>query len=65
MATLPYDATVIARVKAWRAAGGQTALVTASGEKIAQEVGAHLDLFDDVFGSDGTENLKGEARRVF
>ncbi len=60
--SLPYDTEVIAYIKAWRDAGGRTALVTASDDKIAQDIGAHLQLFDDVHGSDGTENLKGENK---
>lgn len=62
IAFLPYDTEVIAYIKAWRDAGGRTALVTASDDKIAQDIGAHLQLFDDVHGSNGTENLKGENK---
>lgn len=63
--TLPYDASVIAYIEAWRAAGGRTALVTASDDSIAQDIGVHLKLFDDVHGSDGTTNLKGEQKAHF
>lgn len=65
VATLPYDPEVISYVKAWREAGGRTALVTASDDKIAQDIGAQLDLFDEVHGSNGTENLKGERKARF
>ena len=36
MATLPYDARIIARVEAWRATGGRTALVTATDATLAE-----------------------------
>lgn len=63
--TLPYDAGVIAYIEAWREAGGRTALVTACDDTIAQEIGAHLKLFDEVHGSNGTDNLKGERKAHF
>ena len=62
---LPYDDAVIDYIKAWRNSGGRTALVTASDNKIAQEIGMHLKLFDEVHGSDGTENLKGARKARF
>lgn len=65
VALLPYDAEVIAYVTAWREAGGRTALVTASDDGIAQAIGAHLGLFDEVHGSDGAENLKAERKARF
>ncbi len=64
-ASLPYDDGVIGYVEAWRARGGRTALVTASDHAIAEQVGAHLGLFDEVHGSDGRTNLKGEAKARF
>ena len=65
VATLPYDAKVIAYIKAWREPGGRTALVTASDRKIAEEIAAHLGIFDEVHGSDGRVNLKGERKAGF
>lgn len=62
---LPYDDEVIAYIKAWRASGGRTALVTATDDKIAQSIGHHLKLFDDVYGSDGAKNLKGPNKSRF
>lgn len=64
-ATLPYDDKVIDYVKAWRARGGRTALVTASDQSIADGIAAHLDLFDEVHGSDGARNLKGPEKASF
>jgi 4-hydroxybenzoate polyprenyltransferase/phosphoglycolate phosphatase-like HAD superfamily hydrolase len=63
--TLPYDQTVIAYVEAWRLQGGRTALVTASDQKVADQVAEHLRLFDEVHGSDGKLNLKGTAKADF
>jgi len=62
---LPYDDGVIDYVKTWRAEGGRTALVTATDEAIAQQIGAHLGLFDEVYGSDGVHNLKGPNKAKF
>ncbi|NBB81454.1 MAG: UbiA family prenyltransferase [Verrucomicrobia bacterium] len=63
--TLPYDQEVIAYIEAWRDAGGRTALVTATDDKIAKSIGEHLQLFDEVHGSNGTENLKGHHKSRF
>lgn len=63
--TLPYDDAVINYIKTWRDDGGRTALVTASDNKIVQQIGAHLKLFDDVHGSDGMDNLKGARKAEF
>ncbi len=63
--TLPYDEAVVAYVESWRASGGRTALVTATDETIARSIGEHLGLFDEVHGSNGTENLKGPRKAQF
>ncbi|HID67555.1 MAG TPA: UbiA family prenyltransferase [Roseibacterium sp.] len=63
--TLPYDGEVQRRVAAWRAEGGRTALVTASDQSLADGVAAHLDIFDEVHGSDGVRNLKGAEKARF
>ncbi|MCC5968353.1 MAG: UbiA family prenyltransferase [Pararhodobacter sp.] len=64
-ATLPYNPVVLAQIRAWRAAGGRVALVTATDQRLARAVSDHLDLFDEVHGSDGTTNLKGPAKAAF
>jgi 4-hydroxybenzoate polyprenyltransferase/phosphoserine phosphatase len=61
-ALLPYNVDVIAYIKTWKASGGHTALVTASDQVLAEQVALHLGLFDDVHGSDGATNLKGENK---
>lgn len=63
--TLPYDEEVIAYVRARRAEGVRTALVTATDQQFADQIGAHLGLFDEIHGSNGTVNLKGEAKTRF
>ncbi|MEN3976962.1 UbiA family prenyltransferase [Emcibacter sp. SYSU 3D8] len=64
-AALPYNQAVLQLVREWRAAGGRTALVTASDAKYALAISEHLGLFDEVHGSDGTRNLKGGAKATF
>lgn len=64
-ATLPYDPRVIARLEAWRAAGGRTALVTATDTRLARMVADHLGLFDEVHGTEGDTNLKGPVKAQF
>jgi 4-hydroxybenzoate polyprenyltransferase len=64
-ATLPYDPEVIAFVQEWRASGGRTALVTASDRDFADAIAEHLGIFDEVHGSDGKLNLKGERKGQF
>jgi 4-hydroxybenzoate polyprenyltransferase len=63
--TLPYDHEVIAYVKTWRQSGGRTALVTASDSGFAAAIAEHLEIFDEVHGSDGKLNLKGEHKGQF
>ncbi|WP_241524029.1 UbiA family prenyltransferase [Oceaniglobus indicus] len=62
---LPYDPKIIAYVERWRAAGGRTALVTASDGALARRIADHLGIFDEAHGSDGTRNLKGREKAAF
>jgi 4-hydroxybenzoate polyprenyltransferase/phosphoserine phosphatase len=62
---LPYNSVVIAYLERWRATGRRTALITASDQNLADAVAAHLGLFDEVHGSDGHRDLKGEAKARF
>ena len=64
-ATLPYDLKVIEFVQEWRKSGGRTALVTGSDQNFADAIGEHLGIFDEVHGSDGKINLKGERKGQF
>lgn len=64
-ALLPYEEAVIEELRAWRAQGGRTVLVTASDQSIADRIAAHLGLFDEAHGSDGRRNLKGSEKAAF
>ncbi|HEY0214513.1 MAG TPA: UbiA family prenyltransferase [Paenirhodobacter sp.] len=64
-ATLPYNPEVITLLENWRAAGGRTALVTASNQHLADGIAAHLGLFDEVHGSSAHDNLKGARKAAF
>jgi 4-hydroxybenzoate polyprenyltransferase/phosphoserine phosphatase len=59
---LPYNEQVIAYIRRWRDGGGRTALVTACDQILAERIAAHLGIFDEVYGSDGLTNLKGERK---
>lgn len=63
--SLPYDDEVIAYVRAHRAQGGRTALVTASNQILANNIAEHLQIFDEVHGSDEAHNLKGANKAAF
>lgn len=64
-ATLPYCPQVLDHIRAWRASGGRTALVTAADQSIAEAISSHLGLFDETHGSDGKTNLKGPNKAAF
>ncbi|WP_397542647.1 UbiA family prenyltransferase [Roseovarius salis] len=59
---LPYNEIVLDYIRDWRASGGRAVLVTASDQSIADRIAAHLDLFDEVHGSNGEVNLKGHTK---
>ena len=63
--TLPYDEAVIEYVRSHRAQGGRTALVTASNQVFANDIAEHLQIFDEVHGSDAAHNLKGPNKATF
>lgn len=65
IARIPYNADVLAYVQKWRSAGGHTALVTASHQALAEKIAAHHGIFDEVYGSSGSNNLKGASKAVF
>ncbi|WP_111734853.1 UbiA family prenyltransferase [Roseovarius amoyensis] len=62
---LPYNQAVLDHIQAWRKNGGRTVLVTAADESLAQAIADHLELFDEVHGSDGRHNLKGPVKARF
>lgn len=63
--TLPYNTDVLDYIALWKADGGKVALVTATNQKIADDIAAHLGIFDAVHGSTDDTNLKGETKAAF
>lgn len=63
VARLPYNAALLAYLKAEKAAGRTLVLATAADRALAEKVAAHLGLFDQIIASDGILNLKGAAKR--
>jgi 4-hydroxybenzoate polyprenyltransferase/phosphoserine phosphatase len=61
-ALLPYNETLLTYLRAQKADGRHLVLATAADQRVARAIAAHLGLFDDVIASDGTNNLKGEAK---
>lgn len=62
-ADLPYRHDLIAWLQEERAAGRQLVLATASNSRLADGVADATGLFDEVFSSDESVNLKSEAKR--
>jgi 4-hydroxybenzoate polyprenyltransferase len=60
---LPYHPELLEYLRAQRAGGRSLVLVTASDRKYAEQVAAHVGLFDAVLASDGEVNLAGKAKR--
>jgi 4-hydroxybenzoate polyprenyltransferase len=61
-ALLPYNQELLAYLRQQKAAGRTLVLATAADIGVAQAVANHVGLFDEVIASDGTRNLKGEAK---
>lgn len=61
---LPYRESLVSYVAEQKAEGRRICLVSAADQHVVDSVADHLGLFDDVWGSDGTENLKGETKRA-
>lgn len=59
---LPYQADLVEFLRAEKARGRILVLATASDHAVAEPIAAHLGLFDQTLGSDGTLNLKGRAK---
>ncbi len=58
-ASLPYRAELVELVRAEKARGRATHLVTAADQSVADAVAGEFGLFDSATGSDGERNLKG------
>lgn len=63
VASLPYNEELLTWLRAEKAQGRRIVLATASHRLLADQVAAHLDLFDEVLATDGTTNLKANAKR--
>lgn len=61
--TLPYNPQVIALIERERALGRTIVLATASHRRYAEQVAAHLALFDHVLASEGEVNLSALRKR--
>lgn len=59
---LPFREEVLAWLRAERAEGRALVLATAAHRAPAEAIAAHLDLFDEVIATDGSENLKGARK---
>jgi 4-hydroxybenzoate polyprenyltransferase len=62
VSTLPYNETLLAKLKQEKSQGRTLILATASNIKLAQRVADHLQLFDVVLASDAQTNLKSQAK---
>jgi 4-hydroxybenzoate polyprenyltransferase/phosphoserine phosphatase len=62
-ARLPYSEPLLAFLSEEKARGRRLVLATAADQSIAEAVAAHLDLFSEVYASDGVVNLSG-ARKL-
>lgn len=62
VATLPYRSEVLEFIREERAAGRRIVLATASWKGLAEDVAAHLQLFDEVLATSPGENLKAESK---
>lgn len=62
---LPYRQDVLEFLGHERESGRQLLLVTASDQATGERIAAYVNQFDAVYGSDGTVNLKGQAKAGF
>ncbi len=65
VALFPYRQDVLEIIKRERSKGRRTVLVTASNQELADKVAGHLELFDEVYGTNFDLNLKGKAKADF
>lgn len=61
---LPYEPQVIALAREAKVAGRHVVLATASTQKLAEQVAAHLGLFDEVLASGDQHNLSAKHKRA-
>lgn len=63
VAALPYHREFIRWLRQQKESGRRLVLVTASDQSMGEKVAAHVQLFDEVIGSDGRDNLRGHTKR--
>ena len=63
VSVLPYHQELLGHLREQRNQGRRIVLATGTDERIARQVADHLNVFDEVFGSDGTTNLSGRHKR--
>ena len=61
-ATLPYKESLLAFLREQKTAGRKLVLATASDCELALPVANYAGLFDEVLGSDGKTNLRGQNK---
>ncbi|HVT62974.1 MAG TPA: haloacid dehalogenase-like hydrolase [Legionellaceae bacterium] len=59
---LPYHPSFLQWLKAQKAQGTRLVLATATDQRFAQAVARYLGIFDDVFASDGKQNLRAHKK---
>lgn len=64
-ARLPYNESVLDYIRQARSEGRPVYLATASNKRHADAIAAHLGLFDAVFASDDSVNLRGRHKAEF
>ncbi len=62
---LPFNEAVIEMLKAARAEGRRTALVSAADHRQVTTIAAATELFDEAYGTAEGQNLKGESKAAF
>lgn len=60
--TLPYNTELLSYLRQQRSAGVKLVLATGADRLIASRVASHLSLFDEVWSSDGSQNLVGARK---
>jgi phosphoserine phosphatase len=59
---LPYNTEFLAWIESEKEAGRRLVLATASDQLLAEAIERHLEIFDEVLGSDGEHNIKGAGK---
>ena len=62
VASLLYNHAVLQLIETYREQGNPIYLVTATDQRVAQQVCAHLNFFTDCYASDGVRNLRHKAK---